>query len=338
MEGDRPMDAGFRIRCGGSQDASGPIEPGCRFCERLGRRQSAAHGESALDGAHAAQPVLGHLREFCGPAGCRGRSFVHATGYGIDVELERVAHGECSGAKLVAGRTFGICGRNWQHAIVAGEAKRLREDRVAFSAAAGIEMRGRAREGLRCKLRPFAIGAVVLVICGSLAAVQPVAAQDQPSEYQVKAAYLFNFLKFVDWPSDAFADPLAPVVIGIVGDDPFGSDLSQIILGKTVMNRDVIVRKYKAGDDLKTCQILFISSSEEKRWPRILDSLRGSSVLTVADMDNFIEAGGMIQFKMENNRVRFAIGLDSAEHVRLKISSKLLAVAQSVASSRQHTK
>lgn len=180
------------------------------------------------------------------------------------------------------------------------------------------------------------MAAGVLLLAGMLMGAAPANAQESLSEYQVKAAYLFNFLKFVEWPNDAFADPLAPVVIGVVGDDPFGNALTQIILGKTVLERDVIIRKYHAGDDLRNCQILFISASEEKKLPRILESLRGSSVLTVADMEHFIEAGGMIQFKMENNRVRFAIGLDSAEHARLKVSSKLLAVAESVASSKQH--
>jgi hypothetical protein len=167
------------------------------------------------------------------------------------------------------------------------------------------------------------------VFAAFLIAVPPLAVgQEAPSEYQVKAAYLFNFLKFVDWPADAFSDPLAPIIIGIAGDDPFGEALLQIVLGKTVQDRDVIIRRYRPGEDLKGCQILFINASEIKRLPHLLDSLRGSSVLTVSDMDHFIEAGGMIQFKVENNRVRFSIDLQVAERARLKISSKLLAVAQ----------
>jgi hypothetical protein len=209
-----------------------------------------------------------------------------------------------------------------------GVAPVIRGDPLIWGAP--LEMQCASKIGLRPLWLAIAIFAVVPAVRAARQSTE-----DRPSEYQVKAACLFNFLKFVEWPSDAFSDPLAPVVIGIVGDDPFGADLSQIILGKTVMNRDVIVRHYKQTDDLRTCQILFISSSEGKRLPKILEGLRGFSVLTVADLDHFIEAAGMIQFKVEDNRVRFAIGLDSAVSARLKISSKLLAVAQSVATSKQ---
>jgi hypothetical protein len=152
-------------------------------------------------------------------------------------------------------------------------------------------------------------------------------AQDSLSEYQVKAAYLFNFLKFVEWPEDAFADPLAPIVIGIAGDDPFGNALPQVIAGKTVQGRDLVTRKYRAGEDLRSSHILFVSASEKKRLPQLLASLRGSNVLTVADVDGFLEEGGMIQLFSENNRVRFAINVDAAIRARLKLSSKLLSLA-----------
>jgi hypothetical protein len=159
---------------------------------------------------------------------------------------------------------------------------------------------------------------------------RPLWAQDALSEYQVKAAYLFNFLKFVEWPEDAFADPLAPIVIGVVGEDPFGSALPQVITGKTVQGRDLVIRIYRPGEDLRGAHILFISPSEKKRIPMILASLRGSSVLTVADTSEFLNAGGMIQFLNENNRVRFAINVDATGRARLKMSSKLLSLAKVV--------
>jgi hypothetical protein len=152
--------------------------------------------------------------------------------------------------------------------------------------------------------------------------------QDAPPEYQVKAAYLFNFLKFVEWPDDAFADSLAPMVIGIVGDDPFGSALPQVVIGKTVQGRDLVIRKYHPGENLRGASILFISASEKKRLPQILASLHGSSALTVADMDGFLDEGGMIQFLSENDRVRFAINVDATSRARLKVSSKLLSLAR----------
>jgi hypothetical protein len=99
-------------------------------------------------------------------------------------------------------------------------------------------------------------------------------AQDALSEYQVKAAYLFNFLKFVEWPDESFADPIAPIVIGVVGEDPFGNALPQVVIGKTVQGRDLVIRIYRAGEDLRGAHILFISASERKRLPMILSSLR----------------------------------------------------------------
>ena len=158
-------------------------------------------------------------------------------------------------------------------------------------------------------------------------------AQDSPSEYQVKAAYLFNFLKFVEWPEEAFPDPLAPIVIGIAGDDPFGSALPQVVVGKTVQGRDLVIRKYRVGEDLRSTHILFISASEKKRVPQIVASLRGSSVLTVADFNEFLGDGGMIQLYSENNRIRFAINVDATGRAKLKISSKLLSLARVVGGS-----
>jgi YfiR/HmsC-like len=155
-------------------------------------------------------------------------------------------------------------------------------------------------------------------------------AQDALSEYQVKAAYLFNFLKFVEWPEESFADPLAPIVIGVVGEDPFGNALPQVVIGKTVQGRDLVIRIYRPGEDLRGVHILFISASERKRLPIILSSLRGSSVLTVADTAGFLDAGGMIQFLNENGRVRFAINVDATGRAKLKMSSKLLSLAKVV--------
>lgn len=155
-------------------------------------------------------------------------------------------------------------------------------------------------------------------------------AQETPSDYRVKAAYVLNFLRFIQWPDDAFSDTKAPVVIGIVGEDPFGNQLPLVILGKTVQGHNLVIRRYKAGENLRGSHILFISSSEKKRLTQILAGLRGSSVLTVAEMDRFIEAGGVIQFTFENSRIRFAINADAADRARLKVSSKLLSVAQYV--------
>lgn len=153
-------------------------------------------------------------------------------------------------------------------------------------------------------------------------------AQLAPSEYRVKAAYLFDFLKFVEWPEDSFADPLAPIVVGVVGEDPFGSALPEVVIGKTVQGRDLVLRRYRVGEDLRGAHLLFISASERKQLPQILSSVRGSSVLTVADTEGFLEAGGMIQFLSENNQIHFAVNVDAASKARLKMSSRLLTLAK----------
>ena len=169
-----------------------------------------------------------------------------------------------------------------------------------------------------------------LLACLQMAAPAKARAQVGGSEYHVKAAYLFNFLKFVEYPEDTFSDPLAPIVIGVVGDDLLGAALTQVVTGKTVQGRDIVVRNYRDTESLRTAHIVFISSFKRKKLPQILSSLQGSSVLTVADTDGFLEAGGMIQLFAEQNQVRFAINLEAATRARLKMSSKLLSVAKVV--------
>src|SRR6185503_11482421 len=133
------------------------------------------------------------------------------------------------------------------------------------------------------------------------------------NEYQVKAAFLYNFAKFVDWPPDAFGYSSAPLVIGVVGDDRFGGALDQAINGKSIGGRALIVRRLKWGQDLRSCHILFISSSEQKRLPQIIQSLRGASVLTVGDMGQFNQQGGIINLILEANKVRFEINSRGAD-------------------------
>jgi hypothetical protein len=150
------------------------------------------------------------------------------------------------------------------------------------------------------------------------------------TEYQVKAAYLFNFLKFVEWPDASPGDAQSKWVIGIVGSTPVGDELSKLVESKSVLGRELQVKTFQAADNLRACNILFISDTEKKRLPAILAALRGSSVMTVADMDHFIDAGGMVQFVVEDARVRISIDVGATGRARLKISSKLLALARTV--------
>jgi len=171
----------------------------------------------------------------------------------------------------------------------------------------------------------------LIAACALTKSVAPAGAQSEPpTEYQIKAAFLYNFAKFVEWP-DAFADPHAPIVLGIVGEDPFGSVLDKIVLGKTVNDRGLVIKRLKEGPDLRNCHILFVSSSERKHMPQILESLQGSSVLTVGETDRFAQSGGVINFILEENKVRFEINSETAARAGLKISSKLLALARIVA-------
>jgi len=177
----------------------------------------------------------------------------------------------------------------------------------------------------------FALSRVVgrFLVLGLLSIAFSLVAQAQTSnEYQVKAAFLYNFAKFIDWPAEAFNASNAPLIIGVIGNDPFGVALDQAINGKTVNGRPLVVRRLKWGQDLRACQILFISSSERKRLPQIIQSLRGASVLTVGDMAEFTQQGGIINFILEASRVRFEINSRASDQARIRISSKLLALAK----------
>jgi YfiR/HmsC-like len=157
----------------------------------------------------------------------------------------------------------------------------------------------------------------------------PLCADQSPTEYQVKAAFLFNFLKFVEWPDGPGSDH-AKWVIGFVGETPIGEELTALAGEKKVLGRELQVRKFQATDNLRVCNILFISESEKKRVPSILTALRGSSVLTVGDMENFISAGGMVEFLVVDARVRLAIDVGATNRARLRVSSKLLLLAHVV--------
>ena len=148
-------------------------------------------------------------------------------------------------------------------------------------------------------------------------------------EYQIKAAFLYNFVKFVEWPDEALPDPSAPIALCVLGEDPFGVALESIN-GKTVKGRQLVIKRFVGLQDLEVCRILFISSSEEGRLAQIFGSLKNSSILTVGEMERFIQLGGIISFTMESNKIRFEINADAAERAGLKISSKLLNLAKVV--------
>ena len=149
-------------------------------------------------------------------------------------------------------------------------------------------------------------------------------------EYDLKAAFLFNFAQFVEWPADAFSDEKAPFVIGVLGEDPFGKSLEEIVANETVRDRKIVVRHCRTVREAAVCHILFISRSEESRLNDILAFLDGKSVLTVGETDEFSKRGGMIGFAVAQNRLQVKINVVAAKTANLTISSKLLRQAEIV--------
>lgn len=168
-----------------------------------------------------------------------------------------------------------------------------------------------------------------------------------PHEYQIKAAFLYQFMKFVDWPKEKVADSNEPLIIGILGKDPFG-DAFEPLRNKKVDNRKTIIRRYETLEGLKQsseenetelhrrlealrkCHLLFICSSENKYVTAIINSVKSHGVLTVADMIDFLESGGIINLIIEDKRIRFEISAVAAEQAKLKVRSQLLRLAKRV--------
>jgi hypothetical protein len=167
-----------------------------------------------------------------------------------------------------------------------------------------------------------------LLVAGPSSLAQPLVSK----EYQVKAAFLFNFAQFVEWPTNAFSTPQSPLVIGILGNDPFGRFLDELVRGETVNGRSLVIHRYRRVEECEICHILFISTSEARQVEQILAKLKGRSLLTVAEMDAFANRGGMIRFVTEQNKIRFRINVDATKAGGLTVSSKLLKAAAIVPS------
>jgi len=169
--------------------------------------------------------------------------------------------------------------------------------------------------------------ASLLVCCTILFSAQTQIAR----EYQVKAVFLFNFSQFVEWPAQSFQDTNA-LIIGILGDDPFGAYLDEAVRGEEVNGHPLVVNRYKHIDDVKACHILFINAAETHQLKQVFANLKSRSILTVSDGDNFTKQGGMIRFFTENNKTRIRINLNATRDANLTISSKLLRLADIVGS------
>jgi len=177
----------------------------------------------------------------------------------------------------------------------------------------------------RCRhwLRHLGAGLLGLALAG-LSAPAVRAETALSAEYQLKAVFLFNFAQFVEWPAQAFPDPKAPLVIGVLGKDPFGPYLDDLVSGEKIGDRALVIRRYSRPEDLAGCHILFISRSEARNLDAIVARLKEQSVLTVSDADGFTRQGGMVRFVMENGKIRLRINVDAAKSSHLSISSKVL--------------
>jgi len=153
------------------------------------------------------------------------------------------------------------------------------------------------------------------------------------SEFEVKAAWLFNFARFVDWPTNTFTNPATPLVVGVVGvggKDPFGRELEKAFTDRTIRGRPVILKRGPLESELTGCHLLYVAPSERRRFRELFEKLRGAPVLTVGESDEFLEQGGIINFVRKDNAVRFDIDVRSAQRAGLKLDANLLKVALTV--------
>ena len=193
---------------------------------------------------------------------------------------------------------------------------------MLLSRCQGLERRSGETTNFIVSVRRWAMAALFLFAALNLAAAQ------SATEYQVKAAFLFNFAKFVEWPADAFPTSDAPLQICVFGQDPFGGDFEQVIGDKKVNGHRLEIIHPSGVPQARSCQILFVTSSQKPQTREILQGIKGTSVLSVGDTPGFARAGGIINFVLDENRVRFEINPKAAERAHLKLSARLLTVAK----------
>lgn len=180
-------------------------------------------------------------------------------------------------------------------------------------------------------MRPIAVKPVfasflaILLLLSFPAASLPLA--PNAPEYDVKAAMIYNFALFIEWPDQSFTSANEPISVCVFGENPFGQSLETNFAGKTVRGRELEIRHVQHPSELQNCHIAFISPSEHKRVPEIITAIGNSSVLTIGDMKDFVESGGVIGFHTDDEKIRFDINVKAAQRANLKISYKLLNLA-----------
>jgi hypothetical protein len=184
-----------------------------------------------------------------------------------------------------------------------------------------------ARDSGRIRRAVFFVTACCLFLIGSARALPE---NEESVEYPVKLAFLYNFTKFVEWPRDSFRSPSAPLVICIVGNDPFSPNIESELRTRTVGGHPIEVRTLKPGDILNVCQLAFVPVTAEDQATKIVKALKGSSTLTVGEADGFAALGGIINLTVEGNKLHFEVNLLAADRAGLKISANMLALAKIV--------
>ena len=159
-------------------------------------------------------------------------------------------------------------------------------------------------------------------------ALTQVSGPDPAEEYHVKGGFLLNFVKFVEWPAEAFKSPADPITICVLGANPFGPGLAQAAEATVVDKRNLAVRQIADAPQARGCQIVFVGVSERKRVRAVIEATKGASGLTVGESDGFIAAGGVIEFRVEESKVKMEINAETAKRAGLRISSKLLSLSQ----------
>jgi hypothetical protein len=164
----------------------------------------------------------------------------------------------------------------------------------------------------------------------------PAGASEQPiDEYQVKAAFIYNFAKFVQWPAEAFQTAKEPIAICVLGEDPFGSFLEDTIAGRTIEGRPLTIRHIASDKQVAGCHILFFGSGDDKRVTSAIADIRTPGILTIGDSEISGVDGVVINFRLEAGKVRFDINVEAAGREKLLISSRLLSLARIVDPTRK---
>jgi hypothetical protein len=165
-----------------------------------------------------------------------------------------------------------------------------------------------------------------------------VSVNEESLEYPLKLAFLYNFIKFIEWPSDSFRGPGTSLMICIIGNDPFNPDLEADLRTRTVGSHPVEVKTLRPNDALSVCHMVFVPVTEKSQAARIVSALKGSSTLTVGEIEGFAVQGGIINLTIEENKLHFEVNPLAAERAGLKISSKLLSMAKIVKEQDDQTK